>query len=255
METFNQFLDDMVSIIMPAYNSDNTISDSIESVLKQTYENWELIIIDDCSTDNTINVVLSFDDERICLIRQNSNRGVAEARNIGIKKARGRFLAFLDSDDVWSEIKIERQMSFMKTNDVSFSYTWYHHLDTENNGKIKVIKTQPYVNYQKLLKGNDIGCLTVMIDHAAYPNIMMPNKRHEDYITWLNILKENNGYAYSINEDLAAYRKSLNSLSSNKIKSIKWTWDVYRKDQNLSFFSSLYYLAFYAIRAIQKHIK
>lgn len=243
--------DGLVSIIMPAYNSSEFIAESIDSVLSQTYQQWELLIIDDCSTDNTVDIVAGFDDERIRCIRHSENMGVAVARNTGIGMARGRFLAFLDSDDLWLPQKLEKQLDFIKHNNYAFTYTEYKLFCTAD-GIGKAVHTRDYVDYETLLKGNDIGCLTVVIDRWKHGNIVMPNSRHEDYLTWLSLLR-NGGRAYAMHEDLARYRKSAASLTGNKWQSMMWTWDVYRKYQGLSFWKSCYYMSYYIKNGVFKH--
>lgn len=242
----------LVSIIMPAYNSSATLGESIQSVVSQTFGDWELLVIDDCSQENLYSIVESFNDSRIHFIRLSRNSGVAVARNYGIEKARGRYLAFLDSDDLWLPEKLEKQLQFMEQNGYAFTYTWYQQFchDTHNLGNI--VKTKNKVNYAELLKGNDIGCLTVMLDRLQIKEIAMPAQRHEDYITWLNILKQ--GWtAYSLPLVLAAYRKEKGSLTSNKWKSLLWTWKVYRDSQHLSLFRSAICLFFYVYYGIRKH--
>lgn len=233
-------IDGLVSIIMPAYNAEKYISESIESVLGQTYKNWELIIIDDCSKDGTINIIRQYQmlDNRIRVISLKCNAGVANARNVGMELAQGRYIAFLDSDDLWLDIKLEEQIRFMKQNQIYFSFSKYCRFTDKNEGKI--VDALPYVNYQKALYGNPIGCLTVCLDRCFIQEFRFSKQRHEDYIAWLNILKSNNICAYGIPKVLALYRAGNNdSLSGNKLKSILWTWNVYRKSQNLSFFCSL----------------
>jgi len=243
---------ELVSIIMPAYNSETTIAESIESVLAQTYSSWELIIIDDCSTDETRKVVTAYNDKRIRYYLQSQNLGVAMARNKGISMAKGRYIAFLDSDDLWLPKKLERQVAFMEKHHYGFTYTEYRQFRADFQNAGKRIKVRDYVNYRELLKGNDIACLTVMLDREIFTDIKMPAQRHEDYITWLNLLREGNN-AYGLHEDLARYRKSAQSLTSDKWQSLKWTWDVYRKSMGLSWMASLKCLWHYAIKGIRKH--
>lgn len=247
-----KFLDKLISVIMPAFNSAGYICESINSVLAQTYPNWELWVIDDCSVDNTANVVKNFTDKRIHYVRQPRNSGVAAARNLGIKISRGRFLAFLDSDDVWLPEKLEKQIDFMYRKKCGFSYTEYRQFVNHSSVAGKLIRTRDSVDYDTLLMGNDIACLTVIVDRWQYPDIVMPPYRHEDYLAWLEILS-NGGSAYSLHEDLARYRKSDKSLSSNKWKSMQWTWNVYRKYQKLSVFKSGYCMAHYVINGLRKH--
>lgn len=242
----------VVSIVMPAYNSNATIGESIDSVLHQTFTDWELIIIDDCSEENIEEKVRSYSDKRIHYYRLAENHGVAYARNVAIKKARGRYLAFLDSDDLWLPEKLERQIQFMEKNHYAFTYTWYRQFKENAQKPGRLVKTKTWVSYEKLLHGNDIGCLTVMIDKNQILTVYMPEERHEDYIAWLNILKQ--GFnAYSLPEDLARYRLSGKSVSGNKWKSFVWTWQVYRNSQHLSLFRSAICLFFYVYYGIRKH--
>lgn len=242
---------ELVSVIMPAYNSEKYVVDSIHSVLVQTYEIWELIVVDDGSTDDTKVVVQQFSDDRIVYVYQ-QNAGVAVARNNGISRARGRYIAFLDSDDLWLPNKLSKQLAFMRENNYAFTYTWYQQFYSDENRVNRLVIAKASVDYCNLLKGNDIGCLTVMIDRSLIRRVFMPSCRHEDYVTWLNILKKGHK-AYSLPEDLARYRKTDKSLTSNKFKSLLWTWQVYRNTQGLSFGRSLYYLAYYVIQGIKKH--
>ena len=245
-------IDDLVSIIMPVHNGAATIGESIESVQAQTYEKWELIIIDDCSTDDTQKVIEGYPDQRICYYCLPQNCGVAQARNRGISMASGRYIAFLDSDDLWMPEKLTHQIAFMRQNNCGFTYTEYRQFVNTAANVNRLIKVNDSVDYQELLKGNDIGCLTVMLDRRVFPKVEMPLSRHEDYITWLNLLKSGQK-AYGLHEDLARYRKSDKSLSSNKWQSIKWTWDVYRKSQNLSCCETIKNMCYYIVKGIRKH--
>ncbi len=244
----------LVSIIIPVYNSEELISETINSVLQQKYKNWEMIMVDDFSDDNSIEIIKEYQqkDERIKLIRLDNNQGVANARNIGLKYAKGKYIAFLDSDDIWISEKLEKQVIFMLDNNIEFSFTEYRHFYKFADELEKKINIPSIVDYRTLLRGNVIGCLTVMIDREKIPNIYMPKQRHEDYITWLAILKQ--GFkAYGLKEDLARYRVRGSSLSSNKKRSSLWTWCIYRNIEKLSLAESLYYFSWYTIRSIKKH--
>lgn len=243
----------IISIVMPAYNAAQYIEQSIESVLKQSYTNWELIIVDDCSIDDTYKIVekLCITEERIKLFRMNENSGVAMARNFAISMSRGKYIAFLDSDDLWLPDKLEKQLNLMQEKKAVISYTAYRQFSMEKVGNLVSVPEQ--VTYKQLLKGNVIGCLTVMLDKERLGNLQMKKARHEDYILWLDILKQGNT-AYGLQEDLARYRKSETSLTSNKKRSALWTWQVYRQHQELSFFSSIYYFIFYVCKGLLKHL-
>lgn len=246
---------DLVSVIMPTYNAELYIEVSIKSVLEQTYSLWELYIIDDCSEDNTVNIVKKYmsQDQRIHLLKLKKNMGVAHARNEGIKSSRGKYIAFLDSDDIWLPQKLDKQICFMQDHQIGISFTQYRQFYTNQLSCGRLIDVDEWIDYENLLKGNTIGCLTVMINREYIPDIKMPSVRHEDYLTWLNILKSG-VKAYGLKEDLARYRKSVNSLSGNKIRSLKWTWNVYRKYECLSFFKSLFYISHYMLKGLKKHI-
>lgn len=244
---------ELISIVMPAYNAAQYIEQSIESVLKQSYTNWELIIVDDCSIDDTYKIVekLCLNEKRIKLFRMNENSGVAMARNFAISMSRGKYIAFLDSDDLWLPDKLEKQLNLMQEKKAVISYTAYRQFSMEKVGNLVSVPEQ--VTYKQLLKGNVIGCLTVMLDKERLGNLQMKKARHEDYILWLDILKQGNT-AYGLQEDLARYRKSETSLTSNKKRSALWTWQVYRQHQELSFFASIYYFIFYVCKGLLKHL-
>lgn len=254
----SKFENNLVSIIMPAYNAQKYISDSITSVLNQTYKNWELIIVDDYSTDNTLAIIEEFKkcDNRIILLRQDQNSGVAAARNKGIEHAKGRFLAFLDSDDIWEKTKLEKQVNFMLKNKIYFSYTSYQLMDENNNLSNKVVKVQNEpIEFEKLLECNYFGCLTVMIDLSKIKKPYFPNIPHEDYALWLDILKNNDIKAYGIDEVLAYYRISPGSVSRNKLKSLKWIWNIYREHLKYGRFYSLFRMCVFLVSIYLKYNK
>ena len=242
--------DELVSIITHVYKDERFVEETIKSVQSQTYTNWEMILVDDCSKDrsNVIIENLKKKDKRIKYIKLEKNEGVAIARNIGILRAKGRYIAFLDSDDLWHNDKLEKQLKFMKKNEIGFSFTSYEIIDGKSikTGKVKIAPKE--VNYNNLLKQNVIGCLTVMIDRKKH-NINFEKIRHEDYAAWLKILVKNN-IAYGIKEILASYRKTNNSLSGNKFKSAIWTWNIYRKKENLNIFKCIYCFFNYAIKSM-----
>lgn len=244
----------LVSIIMPMYNAEEFIKDSIHSVLKQSYSNWELLIIDDCSTDRSKQIVFEYikKSKKIKYLKHKNNLGVSEARNTGIKNSRGRFIAFLDTDDIWTPKKLEKQIKFMRDNNYIFTYTSYYIVDENNNKTGKDLKAPEKLNFENLLKGNNIGCFTVIIDKKEISEIEMPKIKHEDFATWLDILSQ--GYtAYGLDEKLGYYRKSDNSLTANKFYSSIWTWNIYRKYLDLSFIRSSYYFFYYIWNSLNKH--
>lgn len=246
-----EFKEGLVSVIMPAYNSAGTIRSSIESVQAQTYVEWELWIIDD-SGDNTEKIVASLSDTRIHYIHPKQRLGVARARNLGISKAGGQYVAFLDSDDLWDPEKLSTQVSFMKRNGYGFTYSWYYQFRNNPEKPNSLVITKKKVNYHELLKGNDIGCLTVMVDRKFVSGIYMPSMHHEDYIAWLGIVKKGL-IAYALPRPLAYYRIGKESLSSNKWECFIWTWRVYRDSEMLSILDSGYYLMCYILSGLIKH--
>lgn len=244
----------LVSIITPMYNSEKFIEATIKSVINQTYKDWEMIIVDDCSTDNSPNIVKPYveNDPRIKYIRAKSNKGVSCARNIALDQAKGQFIAFLDSDDIWNENKLEKQIGFMIENNCAITFTSYELMDENNERLGKIIQVPRKVDYTTLLKGNILGCLTVVVDKSRLDfDIRMSGVRHEDYVLWLSILKQGN-IAYGINEVLALYRKSSTSLSGNKIKAAMWTWNIYRNIEKMPLHKSVYYFVNYSINGIKK---
>lgn len=243
----------LVSIVMPAYNAEKFIEESIKSVINQSYKNWELLVINDCSKDFTQEIIKKYclKDKRIELFNQERNSGVVEARNKGIQESKGKYIAFLDSDDLWEEKKLEIQIKYMEEKELVITYTSYSHINEEGDF-IKEIIVPESLNYSEALRGNQIGCLTVIVNKNKVENFQMPNLRHEDYATWLNILKKDIT-AYGIRRNLAKYRKVNNSISSNKLKTIIWTWRIFRKNEKMGIIKSSYFLIRHLMRGIKKH--
>ena len=221
-----EFLDNYVSIIMPAYNAEKYISESIDSVKNQLFTNWELIIIDDYSKDKTVDVIRSFDDSRIKIIELEKNSGAAYARNRGIEAAQGEFIAFLDSDDLWTEEKLKQQILFMKSNDYAFTCTEYTEMN-QNSKVIDIVKVQDKLDYEGVLKycpGNS----TIVYNAKKLGKFYAPLiKRRNDFALWLQVIKKAK-YIYGLHESHTIYRVRDNSLSSNKIKLLKYQWKVLR---------------------------
>ncbi|GGF25865.1 putative teichuronic acid biosynthesis glycosyltransferase TuaG [Halobacillus andaensis] len=247
---------EIVSIITPAFNASNYILETIQSVKDQTYSNWEMIIVDDCSSDKTAEIVRKEveRDQRIKLITLVDNKGAATARNIAIKLSKGPYLAFLDSDDLWHPHKLEKQVNFMKEKQAGLSFTSYR-IMRENGEKTDVVfHSAPQIDYHDLLRNTKIGTLTVMLDKRITGEVVMPSYRDcsEDYGLWLSILSKG-VMAYGMKEELAIYRKSKNSLSGNKWSSAKKTWNTYRKVSKASIPSAIWYFANYSVHAYRKH--
>lgn len=245
----------LVSIITPVYNGEKYIEECIKSVLNQSYKNIEMIIIDDGSTDNSENIIKKYTQSFpfIKYIKCNENSGIWVARNIGIEKAKGRFISFLDADDIYKKNKIKNQINFMLKNNYSFTYTAYDLINENSTSLNKVIKAKEYEDYDRLLKGNDIGCLTVMIDRLKINTpIRFENYHHEDFVLWLKILK-NNVVAYGMDEILSSYRKSNSSVSHNKIKAALWTWNIYINVEKLPLNKAIYYFLKYTMNGFRKN--
>lgn len=239
----------LVSIIIPSYNSELFISETITSVLNQTYKNFELIIVDDNSIDDSLNIIKKFakNDDRIKLVCLKLNSGVANARNIGLENSSGDYIAFLDSDDKWYSNKLEEQLNFMILNNYHFTFTSYNKFD--NSGNILNLVKAPYkIDYKILLRTNYMGCLTVMISKRYLENLFFPlNTKREDYAMWLMVIKKA-GYAYGLNKNLAQYRVHSKQSSKNKLKMAYETWFLYRHIEKLNSFSSIFYFLNYTVR-------
>ena len=226
-------MDELVSVIMPSYNTAEYICESIKSVVSQTYENWELIIVDDCSTDNTDEVVAQFSDKRIIYLKNEKNSGAAVSRNRALKAARGKWIAFLDSDDLWRADKLEKQINFMKKNGYHFSYTGYEEIDQAGN-KTGVTVTGPKkITKRKMFDYCWPGCLTVMYNAKFVGLIQIENiKENNDYAMWLKVCKRAD--CYLLNEKLALYRRGRNgSISTQGYgQLIMWHFMLYRCAEN-----------------------
>lgn len=245
-----------VSVIMPCYNMERFIADTIQSVINQTYADWELLVVDDASSDKTVEVVQSFceKDPRICLEVKSEHSGIANTRNRCLQMAKGRFLAFLDSDDLWHPDKLEQQLNFMTEHHIGFSYTSYDCVNESGHPLNKTIKTAGNLDYKAYLRNTIIGCSTVMIDTEKVGLVIVPDFRtSEDAATWLDILKK--GFkAFAIDQPLTSYKIRQKSASSNKLKAAYDLWTVYRKHEKLPFFKALYYFCHYVFNAVKKRL-
>lgn len=246
----------LISVITPSFNSSKFIADTIESVINQTYENWEMIIVDDCSTDNTREILSSYaqKDGRINVIFLKENSGAGAARNRALEAAKGRFITFLDSDDLWVPEKLQTQLEFMLGHDIAFSFTEYELMNEEGERLNKIIRVPEKIDYHGLLKNTIIGCLTVMIDREKTGDFKMLNiKSRQDFVLWLAILKK--GFtAYGLQKTLSIYRIVKGSVSSNKLKTAKRNWYVFRKIEKLSFPYAVWCFVNYAFYAVWKRI-
>mgnify|MGYP001823566156 CR=1 FL=1 len=248
-------MNDLVSIITPVYNAEKFIGQTIESVLLQSYQSWEMIIIEDRSTDNSLDVIRKYaaEDERIRLIELEENKGVGEARNIGLNAAKGKLIAFIDSDDLWYPKKLEKQVKFMKEGNYPISFTAYEMMDKDGNIQDGIVHAMDRVRLNDYLKTTIIGCSTSMINKDITGSFSISSMRlRVDTQLWIRLLKK--GFtAYGMDEVLVKYRIHPASISRNRFKSAKQTWILYYKIEKLGFWKSVYYFSQYALSAIKKH--
>lgn len=245
---------ELVSIITPTYNCEQYVAETIESVLSQTYTNWEMIIVDDCSTDETENIVNEYikRDSRIQYHKLEKNSGAAVARTESMKLAKGEYMAFLDSDDLWYPNKLEKQILYMKKNGYHFTCTKYEQIDEESNLLGKEIKVVPKTDYNRLLLDCPVGNSTVMYDVRQMGKFEVPNiKKRNDDALWLQMLKKEK-YIYGMDELLMKYRIRQNSISSNKIKLIKYHWQLYREIEHLSVLRSAFHIGYWCLIKVLK---
>ncbi len=248
----------MVSIVVPVYNASNYIEKTIEMVCRQTYKDWELILVDDASRDESAQVIENYiknQGKRIRLIRKKVNQGAAEARNTGIDASSGRYIAFLDADDVWNPEKLEKQVAYMERTGAAFCFHAYEFGDENANPTGKIVHVPEKLKYKQALSRTIIFTTTVMFDTEKIDMeiIHMPNVPSEDTATWWRILKS--GYeAYGLDENLAIYRRPARSLSSNKLEAIRRIWFLYRNIAGLSVAKSLFYFGGWAVRATLRRL-
>lgn len=244
----------LVSIITPHYNSLRSLKQTLESVAQQTYSNYEHIIIDDCSSEIELHelksLIVSFPNT--LLLTLDTNSGAAVARNAGIKYAKGRFIAFVDADDLWVPTKLSQQLSFMQQHNLDLCYSAYDVINQD--GEVINFRTAPsVVTYRSLLKCNEIGCLTAIYDTKRLGKVFMPElRKRQDLALWLRLMKLG-AKAEGITESLACYRVGSYSLSSNKCKVLPYQWAVYRECERLNIIQSSYYFAFYVWNGIYRH--
>ncbi|MDE7417250.1 MAG: glycosyltransferase [Lachnospiraceae bacterium] len=247
----------LVSIVVPVYNAERFIAETISYVQKQTYAEWELLLVDDCSTDKSREIInrKSGEDKRIKLIVLDENAGAAKARNRGIEEACGQYLCFLDADDIWMPDKLKIELESIKNADAGFVFMGYEFADVSGAGLGKVVHVPGHITYQQALKNTTIFTSTVMIDRNKIPDedIYMPCIASEDTATWWRILKKH-GVGYGIDENLVKYRRSADTLSSNKLTAVRRIWNLYRRQEQLSVIRSAYYMCFWAFRAVLRRI-
>lgn len=243
-----------VSVIMPCYNGAKTIAESIDSVIAQTYENWELIIVNDFSSDNSLDIIKDYNlkDQRIRFFNTDKPSGSpSQPRNIAMSKASGRYIAFLDSDDIWHPTKIEKQLEIVQKYKTPFVFSNYEKMTSEGAISDRIVISPSRVTLKDMYYGNPMGCLTVMIDIETIGKFAFKKNGHEDCVAWIEILQK--GYiAHNTNTIEAVYRESKNSVSSNKFVILHWQWNIYRKILKLGVLKSIYYYLHYAVRGFLK---
>ncbi len=246
----------LVSIITPSYNSAKYITDTISCVLKQTYTNWEMLIVDDCSTDDIDRALKPFIvDKRIRYFKHEVNKGTAEARNWALREARGQWIAFLDSDDIWEPTKLEKQIMYMKENDLHFSYTCYDKIDEEGK-PLGIYNNGPkYISKRKMIYYDWIGCLTVMYDTSIIGLIQIPNlKLRNDYALWLKAIKKTD--CYLLDECLAHYRVRKDSISHiGYINLLKHHFILFKQSEGMSFLGALFCTVLNMVFGVYKKMK
>lgn len=249
----------VVSIIVPVYNAEKFIAAAIESVLAQTYGQWELLLVEDGSSDNSVSVIERYIAENrdacIRLVRQPSNMGAAKARNRGLAEAKGRYIAYLDADDLWRPEKLKREISFMEETGAAFAFTGYEFADEQAQGTGKVVRVPRRMNYRQALSNTTIFTTTVMFDTEKIKKelLEMPVVKSEDTALWWKVLR--NGYtAYGLDENLALYRRTAKSLSANKLEAIRRIWNLYRRSEGLNPLYSAWHFCFWAMRAVKRRV-
>lgn len=248
-------MQEKVSIIIPVYNAANYIEQTIESVLAQDYECWELLLVENGSTDNSIEKIKKFDDPRIRLVIMDDNAGAAKARNEGMRLATGIYVGYLDADDLWQKDKLSKQLAFMKEKDAAFCFTGYEFGDENAVGTGKVVHVPETLHYKQALCNTTIFTSTVLFDtrKISKDRLYMPNVKSEDSALWFQVLREGN-IAYGLNENLVIYRRPGKSLSSNKFEAMKRIWNLYRKQEQLNLFYSAYLFVGWAFRAVKRRV-
>ncbi len=244
----------LISIIMPAYNSANVIRKTLISVLDQTYKNFELIIVDDCSNDNTVEIINKFEDKRIILIKLKVNLGVSNARNIALDKSKGQFIAFIDSDDLWFSDKLKLQIQFMLLNNYSFTFHPLGFISHNGNYLGRPLLNKTKINFNGLLRNTLISTSSVVVKSDLFKSLRFPNNNRsgEDYYMWLTLLKKVK-YAYSLNKTLGLYRKNNISLSSNRKNNFKKVYLIQTTNFAIPKMNAYINTVFYIINAVIKH--
>lgn len=252
-------MNELVSIIVPVYNAEKFIRETMDSVMAQTYSDWELLLVEDCSSDGSADTIEKYIAEkaesRIRLIRQPSNQGAARARNRGVLEASGRYVAYLDADDLWAPEKLEHELSFMEEKGAAFAFTGYEFADEHGVGLGKVVRVPETLEYRQALSNTTIFTTTVMFDTCKISKelLEMPVIKSEDTALWWKVLRA--GYtAYGLDENLAKYRRAGRTLSSNKLEALRRIWNLYRRAEGMSVADSAGHFCLWAVRAVRRRL-
>ena len=249
----------MVSIIVPVYNAEKFIRETMGCVIAQTYPCWELLLVEDGSRDNSVEIIETYirdsGEERIRLICQHENMGAAKARNRGLQEAKGRYIAYLDADDLWLPEKLEHELAFIREKDAAFVFTGYEFADENGKGTGKIVHVPETLNYRQALSNTTIFTTTVMFDTQKISKelLEMPVIKSEDTALWWKVLR--NGYtAFGLDENLVKYRRPGKSLSSNKLEAVRRIWNLYRKAEGMGVLDSAWHFCFWAVRAVSRRL-
>ena len=248
----------LVSIVTPVYNAERFLVDTIKTVQDQTHQNWEWLLVDDQSIDSSVEIIKKAQktDKRIKLVSMPENGGAAKARNAGIEASKGKYLAFLDADDLWVDNKLEKQVAFMQQRDSAFSFTGYEFADANGKPNGKQVSVPGTINYRQALKNTTIWTSTVIFDISklSRQDISMPIiRRGQDTATWWKVLKQID-QAHGMNEVLSYYRRTDESLSANKLTALKRTWNLYRNVEKLGLVASTYNFCWYVLNAVRRRV-
>lgn len=247
----------LVSIITPCYNAERTIADTIESVLSQTYENWEMLVVDDCSTDSSPIIIHRYadSDKRVLYFKTDKPSGSpAKPRNIGLDKAKGELVAFLDSDDLWLPEKLMLQITYMLSDNSAITYSYYEKITWDGKRENRLVKTRHKSSYNSLLRSNSIPCLTSMIRKEAIGDTRFKEIPQEDFCFWLDLLKKGHT-AKNICQNTALYRESNKSRSANKFDMFKGFWNVIRGQQKLPLATACLCMVTFSVLGVLKYLK
>ena len=252
-------MDELISIIVPVYHAEKYIEETMDCVSAQTYTNWELLLVEDGGSDRTVEIIQNYvekkGESRIRLLRQPANLGAARARNRGLLEAGGRYIAYLDADDLWTPDKLEKELKFMKEKGAAFVFTGYEFADEKGRGTGKVVHVPETLSYRQALSNTTIFTTTVMFDTEKIGKelLEMPVMKSEDTALWFRVLRS--GYlAYGLDENLVKYRRTGKTLSSNKLEAIRRIWNLYRRAEGLGLLTSAYHFCFWAVRVVKRRV-